>query len=172
MTAIQEIAAKLGLTPNDLEPHGSEIAKVRPTARERLDPSRNARLVLVSAITPTPAGEGKTTTSIGLAQGLARLGKSVCVTLREPSLGPCFGKKGGGAGGGKCQVLPSDRINLHFTGDLHAVTAAHNLLASPRRRVDFRSCNRSEMPRFESSRERSAGCQAELERGRFAAPDP
>ena len=128
--AIQEIAAKLGLGPNDLEPYGTEIAKLKPSVREQLHRSRSARLVLVSAITPTPAGEGKTTTSIGLAQGLARLGESVCVALREPSLGPCFGKKGGGAGGGKCQVLPPDRINLHFTGDFHAVTAAHNLLAA------------------------------------------
>ena len=128
--AIQEIAAKLGLGPNDLEPYGTEIAKLKPSVREPLHRSRSARLVLVSAITPTPAGEGKTTTSIGLAQGLAQLGESVCVALREPSLGPCFGKKGGGAGGGKCQVLPPDRINLHFTGDFHAVTAAHNLLAA------------------------------------------
>ncbi len=86
--------------------------------------------MLVSSITPTPFGEGKTTTSIGLAQGLARLGESVCVARREPSLGPCFGKKGGGAGGGMSQVLPAERINLHFTGDLHAVTTAHNLLAA------------------------------------------
>ena len=127
---IQEIAAKLGLGPNDLEPYGTEIAKLKPSVRQRVHQSRSSRLVLVSAITPTPAGEGKTTTSIGLAQGFAHLGESVCVTLREPSLGPCFGKKGGGTGGGKCQVLPSDRINLHFTGDFHAVTAAHNLLAA------------------------------------------
>lgn len=130
MEAIYEIAAKLGLGPDDLELYGSDIAKLKPSVRQRLHQSPAGRLVLVSAITPTPAGEGKTTTAIGLAQGLAQLGESVCVALREPSLGPCFGRKGGGTGGGKCQVLPSDRINLHFTGDFHAVTAAHNLLAA------------------------------------------
>ncbi len=130
MAAIHKIAAKLGLGPEDLELYGSHIAKLKPPVRERIQQSPAGRLVLVSAITPTPAGEGKTTTAIGLAQGLAQLGESVCLALREPSLGPCFGKKGGGTGGGKCQVLPADRINLHFTGDFHAVTAAHNLLAA------------------------------------------
>lgn len=130
MPPIHDIAAKFGLTADDLETYGSEIAKVKPHVRLRKPRRHESKLVLVSAITPTPAGEGKTTTSIGLAQGLARLGKSVCVALREPSLGPCFGMKGGGAGGGRCQVLPADRINLHFTGDFHAVAAAHNLLAS------------------------------------------
>ena len=130
MSTISEIAAKLGLDDRDLDLYGSEIAKVKPSAAEQRITRGDGRLVLVSAITPTPAGERKTTTSIGLAQGLALLGESVCVVLREPSLGPCFGKKGGGTGGGKCQVLPADRINLHFTGDFHAVTAAHNLLAA------------------------------------------
>lgn len=130
MAAIHEIAAKLGLGPEDLELYGSHIAKLKPSVRERIQQSPAGRLVLVSAITPTPAGEGKTTTAIGLAQGLAQLGESVCLALREPSLGPCFGRKGGGTGGGRCQVLPADRINLHFTGDFHAVTAAHNLLAA------------------------------------------
>ncbi|MCR9295403.1 MAG: formate--tetrahydrofolate ligase [bacterium] len=129
MTIIEEVAARLGLSTGDLEPYGSEIAKVKPQALAiRNRPS--GKLILVSAITPTPAGEGKTTTSIGLAQGMARLGESVCLALREPSLGPCMGKKGGGTGGGRCEILPSDRINLHFTGDFHAVTAAHNLLAA------------------------------------------
>lgn len=129
MTIIQEVAARLGLSTGDLEPYGSEMAKVKPQALA----VRNrplGKLILVSAITPTPAGEGKTTTSIGLAQGMAKLGESVCLALREPSLGPCMGKKGGGTGGGRCEILPSDRINLHFTGDFHAVTAAHNLLAA------------------------------------------
>ena len=89
-----------------------------------------ARLILVSAINPTKAGEGKTTTSIGLADGLRKIGKAACLALREPSLGPCFGVKGGGTGGGVCRVQPSDRINLHFTGDFHAITSAHNLLAA------------------------------------------
>jgi formate--tetrahydrofolate ligase len=131
MARIEEIAAKLGIGPTDLFLYGHDIAKLKPVVRERPRQRETPpRLVLVSAITPTAAGEGKTTTSIGLAQGLARLGESVCVALREPSLGPCFGRKGGGTGGGRCQVVPADRINLHFTGDLHAVTAAHNLLAA------------------------------------------
>jgi formate--tetrahydrofolate ligase len=127
---ITEIAAKLGLEPKDLQPYGHTIAKVEPTVLSR--PKRNAqsKLILVSAITPTPAGEGKTTTSIGLAQGLARVGENVCLALREPSLGPCMGVKGGATGGGYSQVYPMDRINLHFTGDFHAITTAHNLLSA------------------------------------------
>jgi formate--tetrahydrofolate ligase len=127
---ITEIAAKLGLEPGDLQPYGHTIAKVEPSVLSR--PRRNVRskLILVSAITPTPAGEGKTTTSIGLAQGLARIGESVCLALREPSLGPCMGVKGGATGGGYSQVYPMDRINLHFTGDFHAITTAHNLLSA------------------------------------------
>ena len=130
MPPIHETAARIGLQPDDLEPFGSQIAKLKRGVRERHQDSDPGRIVLVSAITPTPSGEGKTTTSIGLAQGLAELGESVCVALREPSLGPCFGVKGGGTGGGRCQVVPADRINLHFTGDFHAVTSAHNLLAA------------------------------------------
>jgi formate--tetrahydrofolate ligase len=128
---IAEIAARLGLRSEDLSPYGRDIAKVSLAVleRPRLRP-RPSRLVLVSAITPTPAGEGKTTTSIGLAQALHALGESVCLALREPSLGPCMGVKGGATGGGRSQVMPADRINLHFTGDFHAVTAAHNLLAA------------------------------------------
>jgi formate--tetrahydrofolate ligase len=128
---IGEVAARLGLAADDLHPYGRDVAKldlaVLARARRR---ERPARLVLVSAITPTAAGEGKTTTSIGLADGLARLGESVCVALREPSLGPTLGIKGGGTGGGRSQVAPMERINLHFTGDFHAVTSAHNLLAA------------------------------------------
>jgi len=128
---LSEVAAKLALGPDDLVPYGRDKAKVplevldRPRNRDR-----ESRLVLVSAITPTPAGEGKTTTTIGLVQALDRLGESVCAALREPSLGPCFGMKGGGTGGGRSKVEPSTEINLHFTGDLHAITAAHNLLAA------------------------------------------
>ena len=128
---IVEIAESIALSPADLHPYGHHIAKVdlgvldRPRAREGV-----SRLVLVSAINPTPAGEGKTTTSIGLAQGLARIGESVCLALREPSLGPCMGVKGGATGGGYSQVAPVDRINLHFTGDFHAITSAHNLIAA------------------------------------------
>ncbi len=128
---ISEVAAALGLRAGEWRPYGDDIAKIDPALldapRRRSD---TPRLVLVSAITPTAAGEGKTTTSIGLAQGLARLGESVCLALREPSLGPVFGMKGGGTGGGQSQLVPSERINLHFTGDFHAITSAHNLLAA------------------------------------------
>ncbi len=130
---ITDISGPLGVHEEDLLPYGREIAKVHQRALER---PRNAslnpepKLVLVSAITPTPAGEGKTTTSIGLAQAMHHLGENVCLALREPSLGPCMGIKGGACGGGHSQVMPMDRINLHFTGDLHAVTAANNVLAA------------------------------------------
>ncbi len=127
---IAEIAAKLGLEPKDLQPYGHTIAKLEPSVLSRPKRSDRSKLILVSAITPTPAGEGKTTTSIGLAQGLAKIGESVCLALREPSLGPCMGVKGGATGGGFSQVYPMDRINLHFTGDFHAVTTAHNLLSA------------------------------------------
>ncbi len=126
---IGEIAGKLGLDESEWLPYGKYIAKID---RSVLSSKRgkDGRLVLVSAITPTPAGEGKTTTSIGLAQGLAKLGESVCLALREPSLGPCMGIKGGATGGGLSQVYPMERINLHFTGDFHAITSAHNLLSA------------------------------------------
>ena len=127
---IGEIAATLGVSDEDLLPYGREIAKVDIAALERPRQRQKQKLVLVSAITPTPAGEGKTTTSIGLAQAFTELGESVCLALREPSLGPCMGVKGGACGGGHSQVMPLDRINLHFTGDFHAITSAHNLLAA------------------------------------------
>lgn len=122
---ITDVAAQLGLAPDDLFTFGPHMAKVQP---EPL-PQRG-KLVLVSALTPTPAGEGKTTVSIGLTQALGKLGKRVAVAIREPSLGPVFGIKGGATGGGRSQVLPMEEINLHFTGDFHAVTAANNLLAA------------------------------------------
>ena len=128
---ISDVAAKLGLPRDDLYLYGEEMAKVEPSVLTRPRASkRPPHLILVSAITPTPAGEGKTTTSIGLAQGFDRLGESACLALREPSLGPCFGMKGGGTGGGKSTLIPDVKINLHFTGDLHAITAAHNLLSA------------------------------------------
>jgi len=131
MQQILEAAERLGLETEDLFPYGSDVAKVELRALERPRPrSAPPRLVLVSAITPTPAGEGKTTTSIGLADAFSRLGRSVCLALREPSLGPCLGMKGGATGGGAARLVPSERINLHFTGDFHAVTSAHNLLAA------------------------------------------
>ena len=129
LQAIETIAAKLGLRPAGLIPYGREIAKVSLDALQR--PSRRkGRLVLVSATTPTAAGEGKTTTTIGLGDALSRLGESVCLALREPSLGPCLGMKGGATGGGYSQIAPADRINLHFTGDFHAITCANNLLSA------------------------------------------
>ena len=125
---IPEIAAKLSLTPEDLIPYGRDKAKVEPSAYR--DKPRKGKLVLVTAINPTPAGEGKTTTSVGLADALSRLGQKTCLALREPSLGPVFGVKGGAAGGGYAQVIPMEDINLHFTGDFHAIGAANNLLAA------------------------------------------
>ncbi len=130
MKPIQEIAAKLGITDDELELYGKYKAKVTTQAWKRIKDRPNGKLILVTAINPTPAGEGKTTTSIGLADALAQQGKNVAVALREPSLGPCFGLKGGAAGGGYAQVVPMEDINLHFTGDFHAITTAHNLLAA------------------------------------------
>lgn len=128
---ITEIAAKIRLEPGDLELYGKYIAKVSAeTCHRELGCEPEGKLILVSAITPTPAGEGKTTISIGLAQGLAHIGKKAALALREPSLGPVMGVKGGATGGGYSQVLPMEEINLHFTGDIHAVTAAHNLLTT------------------------------------------
>ena len=131
MQTIQALAADLGLAPDLLHPYGKFTGKIDLALleRERARP-QPGRLILVSAITPTRAGLGKTTTTIGLGDALRRRGRSVCLALREPSLGPCFGVKGGGTGGGLAQLYPADRINLHFTGDFHAITAAHNLLAA------------------------------------------
>jgi len=126
-----DAGARLGLSAADLVPWGPDAAKLERGVLTRARTRQGAaRLVLVSAMTPTPAGEGKTTTSIGLADALTRLGECACLALREPSLGPCLGMKGGGTGGGAAQLIPADRINLHFTGDFHAVTSAHNLLAA------------------------------------------
>ncbi|MGC8835166.1 MAG: formate--tetrahydrofolate ligase, partial [Armatimonadota bacterium] len=127
---IARIAASLGLSEEELELYGPYKAKIPLRVFHRLSNTPYGKLILVTAMTPTPAGEGKTTTTIGLGQALSRLGKRACVAIREPSLGPCFGIKGGAAGGGRSQVIPMEDINLHFTGDIHAVTAAHNLLAA------------------------------------------
>ena len=126
---IDEIAAKLGLKPEQLEHYGKYKAKINPADAYRL-PEKRGKLILVTAISPTPAGEGKTTVTIGLADALNRIGKNAVIALREPSLGPVFGIKGGAAGGGYAQVLPMEDINLHFTGDFHAIGAANNLLAA------------------------------------------
>lgn len=130
MKKISEVAADAGILPHEFEPYGNHIAKVSLDILNRLKDAKNGKLIWVTAITPTPAGEGKTVTSIGLTQGLGRLGKKVILTLREPSLGPVFGVKGGATGGGYSQVYPMWDINLHFTGDIHAVGAAHNLLSA------------------------------------------
>jgi formate--tetrahydrofolate ligase len=127
---IGEVAAELGLAPADVLPYGHDKAKVHQRALAARRSQPDGKLVLVSSITPTPPGDGKTTVSVGLAQGLARLGRRAVVALREPSIGPCFGVKGGGTGGGRAQLVPGEDINLHFNGDIHAVEAAHNLLAA------------------------------------------
>ena len=127
---IVKVVAKLGISEDDLELYGKYKAKIAPSVLKRLKDKPDGKLILVTAITPTPAGEGKTTTSVGLTDGLNAIGKNACAALREPSLGPSFGLKGGAAGGGYAQVIPMEDINLHFTGDLHAITTAHNLCAA------------------------------------------
>jgi len=121
---------KLGIAPEHLEPYGHYKAKVSLDYINSLQSRPNGKLILVSAITPTPAGEGKTTTTVGLTDALNYIGKKAMLCIREPSLGPCFGMKGGAAGGGYAQVVPMEDINLHFTGDIHAITTANNLLAA------------------------------------------
>ena len=129
MQPICDIARTVGIDDADIEPFGRHKAKVALSVLGQ-PPRGKGKLILVTAITPTPAGEGKTTTTIGLADALRRIGKDAAVALREPSLGPCFGLKGGAAGGGYAQVVPMEDINLHFTGDFHAITSANNLLAA------------------------------------------
>src|SRR5499427_334989 len=121
---------KLGIGPENLEPYGHYKAKVSMDYVKSLKAKTNGKLILVSAISPTPAGEGKTTTTVGLTDALNHIGKKAMLCLREPSLGPSFGMKGGAAGGGYAQVVPMEEINLHFTGDFHAITSAHNLLSA------------------------------------------
>ncbi|RMD92017.1 MAG: formate--tetrahydrofolate ligase, partial [Alphaproteobacteria bacterium] len=127
---IQEIGAKLAIPAEALLPYGHDKAKVQQGFIEGLAGRENGKLILVTAINPTPAGEGKTTTTVGLGDGLRRIGRNAAICIREASLGPCFGMKGGAAGGGRAQVVPMEDMNLHFTGDFHAITAAHNLLAA------------------------------------------
>ncbi|MEM3313594.1 MAG: formate--tetrahydrofolate ligase, partial [Thermoplasmatales archaeon] len=130
MKTIAELSKELGINEDELEPYGKYMGKVNPKVLKRLASKKNGKLILVTAMSPTSAGEGKTTTTVGLSQGLKMLGKKVMLTVREPSLGPNFGIKGGGTGGGKCQLIPSDEINLNFTGDFPAISAAHNLLSA------------------------------------------
>ena len=130
MQPIVEIAHAAGLNEDEIELYGRYKAKIELSAIERLSDRPDAKIVNVTAITPTPAGEGKTTTSVALAQGLGHIGRKPILCLREPSLGPIFGVKGGAAGGGFAQVVPMEDLNLHFTGDLHAITSANNLLSA------------------------------------------
>ena len=130
MKPITEIASELNIRPEELEPSGHYKAKLSDSLFDRLADRPNGKLVLVTAINPTPAGEGKTTTTVGLGQAMKKIGKNAIIALREPSLGPVFGIKGGAAGGGYAQVVPMEDINLHFTGDMHAITAANNLLCA------------------------------------------
>ena len=127
---IRDIASKINIPEESLIPYGHDIAKIDFDFIEKNMSNPDGKLILVTAISPTPAGEGKTTTSVGLTDGLNAIGKKSIVCLREPSLGPNFGMKGGAAGGGYAQVVPMEEINLHFTGDFHAITTAHNLLSS------------------------------------------
>ena len=130
MLPIKEVAAKAGIMEDDLELYGKYKAKLSEDFWDKIKDNPDGKLVLVTAINPTPAGEGKTTTSVGLGQAFAKLNKKAIIALREPSLGPCFGIKGGAAGGGYAQVVPMEDLNLHFTGDFHAITSANNLLAA------------------------------------------
>ena len=127
---IKEVASKLGILEEDIELYGKYKAKLSKEVYEKNKSKKDGKLILVTSINPTPLGEGKTTIAIGLADALKRLDKSVCLTLREPSMGPVFGIKGGATGGGYAQVAPMDEINLHFTGDIHAMTSANNLISA------------------------------------------
>ena len=130
MRPIEQVAKDLGIDAEDLEFYGKYKAKISDAWMQKVQDRPDGKLVLVTAINPTPAGEGKTTTTVGLGQAMAKLGKRAVIALREPSLGPVFGIKGGAAGGGYAQVVPMEDINLHFTGDIHAVTTANNLLCA------------------------------------------
>ena len=130
MLPIQEVTKKLSITMDDLELYGKYKAKLTDELWEQVKDKEDGKLILVTAINPTPAGEGKTTITVGLGQAFDKLNKKAVIALREPSLGPCFGIKGGAAGGGNSQVVPMEDLNLHFTGDFHAIGAANNLFAA------------------------------------------
>src|SRR5579863_5525879 len=127
---LEDVAAEMGISEDHLEFYGRNVAKVNLATIEDLAEAPRAKYVVVSAITPTPLGEGKTTTTVGLGDALGHIGKRATIAIRQPSMGPTFGIKGGAAGGGYSQVVPMERLNLHLTGDMHAITAAHNLLAA------------------------------------------
>lgn len=130
MKDINKIAASLGISSDEIDPYGHYKAKISDSVMERLQDKKDGKLILVTAVNPTPAGEGKTTVSIGLGEAMSQIGKKAIIALREPSLGPVFGIKGGAAGGGYSQVVPMEDINLHFTGDMHAITSANNLMCA------------------------------------------
>ena len=130
MEPIVKVAERIGIDADDLELYGKYKAKISDEYLQKIEKNENGKLILVTAINPTPAGEGKTTTTVGLGEAFGRMGKKAVIALREPSLGPCFGIKGGAAGGGYAQVVPMEDLNLHFTGDFHAITSANNLLAA------------------------------------------
>jgi len=130
MEPIEKVAKKIGIARKDMELYGDYKAKIDYNILENMKDKMDGKLILTTAISPTPAGEGKTTTAVGLGDALKKIGKKVMIALREPSLGPVFGIKGGAAGGGYAQVVPMEDINLHFTGDMHAIGAANNLLAA------------------------------------------
>ena len=127
---ITNIAKKLNISEDDIEQYGKYKAKISEKVYKKLESKKNGKLILTTAMSPTPLGEGKTTVSIAIADGLQKIGKNAVLALREPSLGPVFGIKGGATGGGKTQIAPMEDINLHFTGDFHAITSANNLLAA------------------------------------------
>src|ERR687896_246143 len=127
---LEDIAAGMGIGAHLLEPYGDAVAKIKLEAIEELNDRPRAKYVLISAITPTPLGEGKTTTTVGLGQAFSHIGKRATIAIRQPSMGPTFGIKGGAAGGGYSQVVPMETLNLHLTGDFHAVTSAHNMLSA------------------------------------------
>ena len=129
---LTDIAAQMGIGPHLIEPYGDTLAKIKLSAISELADRPKAKYVVVSAITPTPLGEGKTTTTVGLGQAFKHIGKKSVIAIRQPSMGPTFGIKGGAAGGGYSQVIPMELLNLHLTGDFHAVTSAHNMLAAAR----------------------------------------
>src|SRR6266446_1852544 len=127
---VDDIASEIGLGMNLLEPYGEQVVKIKLSAIEELADAPRAKYVVVTAVTPTPLGEGKTTTTVGLGQAFKHIGKRATITIRQPSMGPTFGIKGGAAGGGYSQIVPMEDLNLHLTGDIHAITAANNLLAA------------------------------------------
>ena len=130
MKKITEVASSIGISESELELYGKYKAKLSDDLLKRLENKKNGKLILVTAVNPTPAGEGKTTVTVGLGEAMKKIGKKAVIALREPSLGPVFGIKGGAAGGGYSQVVPMEEINLHFTGDMHAITSANNLMCA------------------------------------------